>query len=91
MFRSPSGRRPLQHPKYRRAAFARKDIRDCLKRLLKAICKQREYRIHAMEVMPDHVHMFVELPPRDSPSTAVQYLKGKTAYHPFRVLPELRD
>jgi putative transposase len=77
-------------PKYRRHAFAREDIRQHLDRLFREIAAQRGYKIHAMEVMPDHVHMFVELPPSVSVSEAFRLLKGRSSHMLFSVFPELR-
>lgn len=77
-------------PKYRRKAFLREDIRDCLERYLVALCRQRGWQLYAIYVMPDHVHMFVELPPSVSVSEAFQVLKGKSSHEMFNVFPELR-
>jgi putative transposase len=77
-------------PKYRRKAFLRDDIRGCLERYLVAPCRQQGWQLYAMEVMPDHVHMFVELPPSTSVSEAFQVLKGKSSHELFNVFPELR-
>jgi len=77
-------------PKYRRRAFARKDIARCLYALIESIAKKEGMRLHALEVMPDHVHAFLEIPPCKSVAQVVHILKGKTAYELFRVFPELR-
>jgi putative transposase len=78
-------------PKYRRRAFARKDIARCLRNLIEGIARRERMRVHALEVMPDHVHLFLEVPPSKSMARVVQTFKGKTAYHLFRVFPELRS
>lgn len=77
-------------PKYRRKAFAREDISGCLERYLVALCRQRGWQLYALMVMPDHVHIFLELPPSVSVSEAFQVLKGKSSYELFRMFPELR-
>jgi len=77
-------------PKYRRRAFAREDIARCLRNLIASIAKKEGMRLHALEVMPDHLHIFLEVPPTKSMAQVIQLLKGKTAYHLFRVFPELR-
>jgi putative transposase len=77
-------------PKYRRRAFARPDIERCLRVLIEGIARKEEMRLHALEVMADHVHLFLDMPPYKSVAQGVQLLKGKTAYHLFRVFPELR-
>ena len=47
-------------------------------------------RIIELEVMPDHVHCFVELLPSMSVSRALQLLKGFSAYKLFQHHPWLR-
>jgi len=44
----------------------------------------------ALEVMPDHVHVFALCPPRHSPAYIVNYLKGKSARRILQRFPELR-
>ncbi|TET91285.1 MAG: IS200/IS605 family transposase [Methanomassiliicoccales archaeon] len=48
-------------------------------------------KMHALEVMPDHIHLFLDVQPTKSMAQVMQLLKGKTAYHLFRVFPELRS
>jgi putative transposase len=52
------------------------EIAERLKQILIEIA--RDYRIHiiAMEVMPDHIHMLVEAPPKYAPAKIVQLFKG---------------
>jgi putative transposase len=61
--------------KYRRS-FLVGEIAERLKQILKEIA--HDYRIHiiAMEVMPDHVHMLIEAPPKYAPAKIVQLFKG---------------
>jgi putative transposase len=46
------------------------------RQVLYEIAKQYGFLIIALEIMPDHIHLLVESPPRYSPTTIVQYLKG---------------
>ena len=41
--------------------------------------KEKVYEIIAAECMPDHVHMFVSIPPKYSVSEIMGYLKGKSS------------
>jgi putative transposase len=43
-----------------------------------------------MKVLEDHIHLFVEIPPSMSVSTAFQYLKGKSSRILRRNFPWLR-
>jgi len=62
-------------PKYRREVLVGK-IPKRLKEILQEIARTYGLRIIAQEIMPDHVHVLVEAPPKYSPSTIVQMFKG---------------
>lgn len=50
-----------------------------LKELLAEIAAQYGFEILAVEVMPDHVHLFVSAPPKFSPAEIVRLFKGITS------------
>lgn len=62
-------------PKYRRG-FLEGEIAGRLKQILKEIGDEYRIRIIAMEVMPDHVHMLIDAPPKYAPSKIAQIFKG---------------
>ena len=62
-------------PKYRRS-FLVGEIAERLKQILKDIARDYRIRIIAMEVMPDHVHMLAEAPPKYAPAKIIQLFKG---------------
>jgi len=62
-------------PKYRREVLVGK-IPERLKQILEEIAKTYEFRIIAQEIMPDHVHVLVEAPPKYSPSQIVRIFKS---------------
>ena len=64
--------------KYRRPLLT-DDIESRLKQLLGDKCRERGWRIESMEVMPEHVHLFVKASPVDSPHYIVQQLKGASS------------
>ncbi len=47
-----------------------------MKQILKEIAREYRIRIVVMEVMPDHVHMLIEAPPKYAPSKLAQIFKG---------------
>jgi putative transposase len=51
---------------------------------------EQGYKIHAMEIVEDHVHLFLEFHPSTSLSEAIRYLKGGSSYRLFRLHPELK-
>jgi putative transposase len=65
-------------PKYRRKALTGK-VADRLKELLVEKAGQIQVEIAQMEIMPDHVHLFVKATPTNSPHFIVQQLKGYTS------------
>ena len=77
-------------PKYRKHIFE-KEVSDCIKKIFQKIAKEYEFGIDTMEVMEDHVHVFVEVPPRYSPAQVVQIMKSISARETFRQYPELRE
>ena len=65
-------------PKYRRKAFYGSNRLE-IGAILRELCRWKEVTIIEAEVCPDHVHMFVEIPPKLSISTFMGYLKGKSS------------
>ena len=49
------------------------------RKILRELCKRKEVNIITAEVCIDHVHMFVEIPPKLSISSFMGYLKGKSS------------
>lgn len=70
-------------PKYRRKVLVG-EVAERLKELLLQKAREIEVEIVQMEVMPDHIHLFVKTVPTNSPHFIVQQLKGYTS----RVLRE---
>ena len=62
--------------------FRRKAIYGKLKKeigvILRELCRRKEVEIIAAEACPDHIHMYVSIPPKLSVSAFVGYLKGKS-------------
>lgn len=69
-------------PKYRRKMIYnqyREDVREIIKRL----CSYKGVEILGGNVMSDHVHILVSIPPKMSVSSFMGYLKGKSALMMF--------
>lgn len=66
-------------PKFRRPVLEGKVARR-FEKLLRSKAKELEMMIHALEIMPDHVHLFVESDPRWSVAEIVNRLKGFTSH-----------
>jgi len=76
-------------PKYRKSLT--KDVVQTLRTSLCSIAEARGWRIRSIEVMPDHVHLFIEAPPTESPTGIVKILKGTTGKILFEEHPTLRN
>lgn len=77
-------------PKYRRPVLVEPiDVR--LKEMLAVIASDYGMTIRALEVMPDHVHMFVEADPTRSVAEIVNRFKGRTSRELRIEFPSLRS
>ena len=77
-------------PKYRYKIFYDRRVKKDCELILKNICIEPRYKIHALELAEDHGHLFLEFHPSTCLSKAVQYLKGGSSYRMFKLHPELR-
>lgn len=64
---------------------------ETLKQILTDICDRYGYQIKAMEVMPDHIHIFVDCPHTVAPCDIVRTLKSISAIEMFKVYPQLKQ
>ena len=76
-------------PKYRKDIFSA-ELAGYVKEVLGQIAEGYGFNIDTMEVMADHVHVFIEVPPRYSPAQTVQILKSISARQVFKRFPKLR-
>ena len=76
-------------PKYRKDILD-KEVSEYLKVIFSKIAEEYEFKVDTMEVMEDHVHIFVEVPPRYSPARVIQIMKSISAREVFRQFPDLR-
>jgi len=76
--------------KYRKAVL-KGGIDEALKEMFQQIAAEKEFTIQAMEVMPDHVHIFASSHPKLSPSYIVKMLKGISGRWLMMRYPELKQ
>lgn len=62
-----------------------------LKELLLEKNRENGWVIEKMEVMPDHVHLFIRVGPADAPAHVVCQLKGFTSHELRKEFPELKS
>lgn len=76
-------------PKYRKRVLVGK-IRDRLERLIREQCEKYRFEMLSLEIMPDHIRLFVSASPRFAPCEIVRLIKGYTARILFKEFPELK-
>jgi putative transposase len=77
-------------PKYRRPVLVNA-VAARLEVLLRAKADELEMRLHALDIMPDHVHLFIESDPRWAVAELVNRMKGSTSHALRQEFPSLRS
>ena len=65
-------------PKYRRKIFYGEHKAE-IGKILRELCDWKGIHIVEAEVCPDHIHMLVEIPPKESVAGFMGFLKGKSS------------
>ena len=65
-------------PKYRRQIIY-KQISADIGQIIRALCARKGIEILEAATMPDHIHLYVKIPPKYSVSEVMGYLKGKSS------------
>ena len=65
-------------PKYRRKTMFL-ELRQYLGPVFHELARQKECQIIEGHLLPDHVHMCIEIPPKYAVSSVIGFVKGKSA------------
>jgi putative transposase len=76
-------------PKYRKHILTGK-VKEVLKTIIEGQCYNMKINPLALEIMPDHLHLFVGARPTSQPCKIVNQLKGNTSIQLRRCFPDLR-
>ena len=76
-------------PKRRKKVLVGK-IRDRIYEIFSELAMEKDWRIRALEVAPDHIHLFVEIHPTDAIYQVVKAFKGRSANYLRKEFPELQ-
>lgn len=76
-------------PKCRRKVFY-KEKRAAIGKIFRQLCEWKGVRIMEAEACPDHIYLFVEIPPKMSISHFMGYLKGKSSAMLYEQFGELK-
>lgn len=77
-------------PKYRRKVLV-DGIDDRLKELIKSVCNEIGAELFKLEVMPDHVHLLLEVDPQYGINKAIRHIKGVTSHTLRSEFPKLKS
>jgi len=76
-------------PKYRFRILAG-DVGTFVERAVRSMCEWKGAEVLELKVLADHVHLVVDMPPRESVADLMGLLKGKTAIKLFKSYQGLR-
>ena len=66
------------------------EVNRYLKEVFEQIAEEYGFHIITVEIMEDHVHILIEVPPSYSPSEIVQVLKSISAREIFKKFPKMK-
>ena len=76
-------------PKYRYHVLV-EDVKPRFKEILLELCNWLDITIIEGAIRSDHIHMYLSVPPKHSPSEVMKILKGKSAERLREEFPKLR-
>ena len=76
-------------PKYRRRVLT-SEVEERLKAILREVAEERQAEIIELEVMPDHVHLLVEVDPQFGIHRLIRLMKGRSSHHLRQEFPWLK-
>ena len=68
--------KPTRHSRYNIYYQLEKPVRSKLEVILREIAKEKGLEGSGLEIMPDHIHLFVSSPPQNSPLLIINWFKG---------------
>ncbi len=77
-------------PKYRRRVLVG-DISRRLNDLFTQACEMNDWEIHELNIQKDHVHLLLQINPRESLSHVMQILKGGSSIVVRKEYPDLEE
>ncbi|MCF8001585.1 MAG: IS200/IS605 family transposase, partial [Halanaerobiales bacterium] len=65
-------------PEYRSGILDNRDIKKLISNTIDELAKKHKFDVLALEIMPDHIHLFLSAIPKYSPSKLMNIIKGTT-------------
>jgi len=76
-------------PKYRKPILVDK-VKEVLKSIIEGQCQEMRINYLALEIMPDHLHLFIGTKPTVTPFNIIHKLKCNISIQLRRCFPDLR-
>lgn len=77
-------------PKYRNDILIKEPVVNIVKNTIEELGHNHKYDILALEIMPDHIHLFISALPKYAPSELINVIKGTTGRRVAQEFPELK-
>jgi len=77
-------------PKYRKKVLMGDKLKEILTTIIKGQCEDLGVELLALEIMPDHVHIFVGAKPTHTPCKIVNQIKGNTSRQIRLIFQDIR-
>ena len=74
-----------------RAKVLQERVAHIIKNVAIQVCKQYGWTPLAMEVMPEHIHLFLSAPPRWAPADIIKRIKGTVSRHVRMLYKEFKQ
>jgi putative transposase len=76
-------------PKYRRKVLV-EQVAERLKQIIAEVCQQQQADVLSLEIMPDHVHLLVEVAPQFGIHRLLRLIKGRSSRLLRQEFPSLK-
>jgi putative transposase len=76
-------------PKRRRPVLVQ-DVAKRLQEIIFGVVAEHGWKLIALEIMPDHVHFFINAPTHESPADIARWVKGRAANYLRKEFPHLK-
>ncbi|MCK8825972.1 IS200/IS605 family transposase [Fuchsiella alkaliacetigena] len=76
-------------PKYRKDILDNKEIKNIIINTIDELAIEHSFEVLSIEIMSEHIHLFLSALPRYSPSKLMNIIKGTTGRRISKQFPEL--
>jgi len=78
-------------PKYRKDFLKDLEVKKTVEETVQELSKAYKFDILALEIMPDHIHLFISALPRYSPSELINVIKSATGRKIGQKFPQYKQ